>query len=59
VEILSATRVRLEDANPFPWDVTITYRGLKVIRGQEKTQVIFANGKTATVTDAEPVVISL
>jgi hypothetical protein len=59
VEILSATRVRLEGRNPFPWDVRISYRGLKVLRGQEKTQVVFANGKSVTVTDIEPVVVSL
>jgi hypothetical protein len=59
VEILSSTRVRLEGVNPFPWDVTITYKGLKVIRGQEKTEVIFPNGKSVAVTEIEPVVISL
>ncbi len=59
VEILSSTRVRLEGLNPFPWDVTINYKGLKVIRGQAKTEVIFANGKSITVTDIEPIVVSL
>jgi hypothetical protein len=51
--------VRLEGTNPFPWDVTVNYRGLKVVRGQEKTEVIFANGKSVTVTELEPVVVSL
>jgi hypothetical protein len=59
VEVLSGTRVRLEGDNPFPWDVTIRFRGLKVIRGQEKTEVIFANGKSVTVTDREAVIVSL
>ena len=59
VEVLSGTRVKLEGANPFPWDVTIRYRGLKVIRGQEKTEVIFANGKSVTVTSAEQVTVAL
>jgi hypothetical protein len=58
VEVLSATRVRLEGENPFPWDVTVSYRGLKVIRGQQKTEVIFSNGKSVTVTEAEPVIVS-
>jgi len=39
--------------------VTIEYKGLKVVRGQKKTEVIFANGKSITVTDGEPTVISL
>jgi hypothetical protein len=59
VEILSPTRVRLEGDNPFPWDVTIQYRGLKVVRGQDKTEVTFANGKSVTVTDTEPSIVSL
>ncbi len=59
VEILSSTRLRLEGKNPFPWDVTVQYKGLKVKRGQEKTEVIFANGKSVTVTDIEPVVVTL
>jgi len=59
VEILSNTRVKLEGTNPFPWDVTIQYKGLKVIRGQQKTEVIFANGKSVTVVNIEPVIVSL
>ena len=59
VEILSATRVKLAGENPFPWDVTIQYKGLKVIRGQQKTEVVFANGKSVTVTDVEPTIVSL
>lgn len=59
VEILSPTRVRLEGDNPFPWDVTIQYRGLKIIRGQSQTEVLFANRKSVTVTDTEPTIVSL
>jgi len=59
VEVLSGTRVKLEGTNPFPWDVTVNYKGLKVIRGQQKTEVIFANGKSVTVVDTEPAIVSL
>ncbi len=59
VEILSTTRVKLEGENPFPWDVTIQYKGLKVIRGQKKTEVVFANGKSVVVTAMEATLISL
>jgi hypothetical protein len=59
VEILSGARVKLEGPNPFPWDVTISYKGLQVIRGQTKTEVIFANGKSVTVSEIEPVVVSI
>ncbi|MBK9924485.1 MAG: hypothetical protein IPP66_04260 [Anaerolineales bacterium] len=59
VEILSSTRVKLEGTNPFPWDVTIQYRGLKVIRGTNKTEVVFANGKSVTVTGIESTMVEL
>jgi hypothetical protein len=59
VEIFSATRVKLAGENPFPWDVTIQYKGMKVMRGQQKTEVVFANGKSVTVTDFEPTIVSL
>lgn len=59
VEILSPTRVRLEGVNPFPWDVKIQYKGLKVMRGTNQTEVVFANGKSVTVTGAEPTVVEL
>ncbi len=59
VEILSSTRVKLEGDNPFPWDVTIGYKGLKVIRGTNKTEVVFANGKSVVVTGIESTVVEL
>lgn len=59
VEIISSTCVKLAGENPFPWDVKISYKGLKVSRGMNKTEVIFANGKSVVVTDTEPKIISL
>jgi hypothetical protein len=59
VQILSSTRVKLEGENPFPWDVTICYKGLKIIRGLKETKVIFANGKSMTVNDLTPCVVEM
>jgi hypothetical protein len=59
VEIVSSTCVKLAGENPFPWDVKICYKGLKVLRGMSKTEVIFPNGKSVTMTDTEPKTISL
>ncbi len=47
VEILSPTRVRLKGENPFPWPVTVKYRGLTVIRQLSETEIIFPNGQSA------------
>ncbi|MBT3337421.1 MAG: hypothetical protein HN855_12000 [Anaerolineae bacterium] len=59
VRILSATSVRLDGQNPFPWAVTIRYRGLEVKREARKTSVTFANGEQVEVTDETPCTISL
>jgi hypothetical protein len=59
VQVLSSTRVRLDGKNPFPWPVTVHYKGLKVIRGLERTEVIFPNGKSATIDDPAPCIVSL
>ncbi|HSG42145.1 MAG TPA: hypothetical protein VLA72_03230 [Anaerolineales bacterium] len=59
VEILSSTKVKLEGENPFPWDVTVQYKGLKIIRGTNKTEVVFANGKSVVVTETKPTLVSL
>ena len=58
VQILSAENVRLEGQNPFPWPVTVRYRGLTVVRAAERTEVTFANGRTVTVTNPEPCLVS-
>jgi hypothetical protein len=59
VQVLSDTRVRLEGMNPFPWPVTLKYKGLKIIRGLDDTDVIFPNGKSVKVDDPAPCVVAL
>jgi hypothetical protein len=59
VQIDTSRRVRLEGENPFPWEVTICYKGLKVLRGHDKTLVTFPNGKSVTVTDTAHCVVEM
>lgn len=59
VEIISATKVRLEGQNPFPWPVTIKYRRLMVRRDAEKTEITFPNGEQVEVTDETACIISI
>jgi hypothetical protein len=59
VQVLSSTRVRLEGDNPFPWPVTIQYKGLKILRGLDKTEVRFPNGQLVSVDDPAPCIITL
>jgi hypothetical protein len=59
VQVLTPTRVRLEGKNPFPWPVTVQYKGLMVLRGLDRTEVKFPNGKSVTVDDPAPCIVSL
>jgi hypothetical protein len=59
VSLLSPKKVFLQGINPFPWPVTVKYRGLTVLRQLEKTTVIFPNGETITVNDPSPCIVTL
>jgi hypothetical protein len=59
VRILSNTRVRLERQNPFPWAVTVRYRGLTIKRTRERTTVTFPKGEQVEVADEVPCTVSL
>lgn len=59
VRLLSSQKVALVGKNPFPWPVTVKYRGLTVMRQKEKSMVIFPDGQTVVVEDPEPRIISL
>ncbi|MDD2921593.1 MAG: hypothetical protein PHQ36_04835 [Anaerolineales bacterium] len=59
VTILSATKVKLEGRNLFPWTVTIKYKGLTVVRGAEQTAVLFPNGESVIVKDESPRVVEM
>jgi hypothetical protein len=56
--IQSPNRVRLEGRNPFPWPVTVKYRGLTVVRGLEETVITFPNGAVTTVTEIAPMIVT-
>jgi hypothetical protein len=58
VQIISANKVRLEGKNPFPWPVTLRYRGLVVIRQVKYTDITFPDGKTIRVTDPSPCLVT-
>lgn len=51
--------VHLQGFNPYPWPVTVKYRGLTVMRQKEKSVVIFPDGQTVEVTDPAPQQICL
>jgi hypothetical protein len=59
VRLFSPERVELTGFNPFPWPVTVKYRGMTVLRQKEKTMVIFPDGQTIVVRDPQPHMVTL
>ena len=59
VQIFSATRVRLEGQNPFPWTARVQYQGLTIKRYADRSEVVFPNGKQVEVTDETPCIVSI
>jgi hypothetical protein len=59
VRLISPQSVSLVGFNPFPWPVTVKYRGMTILRQKEKTIVVFQDGQTVVVTDPAPHTVSL
>ncbi len=58
LKIYSPQRVEILGSNPFPWPVTVKYRGLTVVHQEKKTLVIFPDGQNITVDNRQPQVVS-
>jgi hypothetical protein len=52
-------RVVLSGKNPFPWSVTVKYRGLTITRHADQTLVVFPDGQTVTLDDPTDAVVSV
>jgi hypothetical protein len=55
----SGHRVVLSGKNPFPWPVTVKYRGLTITRGADASVVTFPDGQTVRLDDPTDAVVSL
>lgn len=58
VQFISPTRLRLSGKNPFPWPVTVKYRGLTVSRQAKQTVVVFPDEQILTLNDPTDAVVS-
>ncbi len=54
VKVISPTLVEITGTNPFPWPVTIKYRGLTVVQQEKKALIIFSDGQSVTVDNSQP-----
>jgi hypothetical protein len=59
VRMLSSQKVGLSGFNPFPWPVTVKYRGMTILRQKDKTIVTFPDGQLTTINDSSPCIVYL
>jgi hypothetical protein len=59
IRIISSQKVFLEGYNPFPWPVTVRYRGLTVTRDATQTEIIFPGGQTIQSDSSDPQLITI
>jgi hypothetical protein len=59
VNIISQTKVEILHSNPFPWPVSLKYRGLTVVQQEKKVMVIFSDGQSITAENDRPQTISI
>ena len=59
VQLYSPSKVALSGFNPFPWPVTVKYRGMTVLRQKDMSTVIFPDGQTIRVDAPAPRIVTL
>ena len=59
VQIISPYQVKIIAPNPFPWPVTVKYKGLTVIQHKKKALVIFPDGQNVNLRNDKPQIVSL
>ncbi len=57
VRPINPKRVYLEGRNPFPWPVTIRWKGLTVVKDGQSSTVTFPSGRQAAITDPAPLYV--
>lgn len=53
LEIHSPERMTISGINPYTWDVTIKFRGTRIIRCKEETEITFRDGQTVQISGPE------
>ncbi len=54
VRLISPRRVHLAGRNPFPWPVTVRWKGVTVTKLAARTTVVFPSGRTLSVDGEQP-----
>jgi hypothetical protein len=54
IERITPTEIILRNFNPFPWPITVKYRGTRITCQTEVTHVTFADGQSVTLDSPGP-----
>ena len=59
IKSLGDSQIVLSGTNPFPWPVTVKYKGRTITRNQEDSEIVFLSGERISVKGPGPHRISL
>jgi len=59
IQFLNKREILIEGEYPFPWPVTISFRGRKILRDQDMTRIDFPGDKTRFIHRSEKEIIKL
>lgn len=59
IERFAPKEIIVRGINPYPWPITVQYRGVTVLRQGDETSVTFPNGKSAVFHGSGPYRVSL
>jgi hypothetical protein len=59
VQIITPYRVHITGPNPFPWPITVKYKGLTIIQHKRKAMIIFPDGQSVTQRNDKPHTVSI
>ena len=59
INILAGSQVIISGTNPFPWPVTVKYKGRMITRNQEDTEIVYLSGERVSVKGPGPHHVSL
>jgi hypothetical protein len=59
VQVISQKRTILNAFNPYPWSVSIKYRGLTIIRQKKNSMIIFPDGNSMTISNGKSQIITI
>lgn len=57
VRPISPWKIAIQHKNPFPWPVTVEYRGTKITSAAEKVDIQFLDGETISVSEEIPCMV--